>query len=143
MNYTLLPSGPIPFPKNPAIRRRRDRRVWAWAVSSLLLISLLVLVATKSSPHNSDIQYSYGTKDDACPQYSELPPLSEEARQLDEEIEKEINSDAFFQKSLKKMQGAVKIPTESFDDMGEVGEDSRWEIFGEFHDYLAEAFPLV
>jgi len=27
--------------------------------------------------------------------------------------------------------------------MGEVGEDPRWEIFGEFHDYLAEAFPLV
>ena len=33
--------------------------------------------------------------------------------------------------------------TESHDHMGPVGEDPRWEVFGPFHDYLREAFPLV
>ena len=27
--------------------------------------------------------------------------------------------------------------------MGPVGEDPRWQVFGPFHDYLLEAFPLV
>jgi Gly-Xaa carboxypeptidase len=54
-----------------------------------------------------------------------------------------IGSDEFFDKSLKRMQGAVRIPTESFDDMGPVGEDPRWDVFKEFHAYLEESFPLV
>ncbi len=33
--------------------------------------------------------------------------------------------------------------TPSFDKMGPVGEDPRWEVFGPFHDYLLKAFPLV
>ena len=33
--------------------------------------------------------------------------------------------------------------TESYDNMGSVGEDPRWQVFGPFHDYLLGAFPLV
>lgn len=33
--------------------------------------------------------------------------------------------------------------TQSFDRMGPVGQDPRWEAFGPFHDYLLKAFPLV
>ncbi|KAF8494449.1 hypothetical protein F5888DRAFT_660309 [Russula emetica] len=33
--------------------------------------------------------------------------------------------------------------TESYDNMGPVGEDERWEAFGPFHDYLKQAFPLT
>ena len=54
-----------------------------------------------------------------------------------------LGVDQFFEKSLKRMQGAVQIPTESFDDMGKVNEDPRWDIFIEFHDYLKKTFPLV
>jgi len=41
------------------------------------------------------------------------------------------------------MSGAVQIPTESYDEMGLVGQDKRWEIFGKLHDYLHETFPKV
>ena len=27
--------------------------------------------------------------------------------------------------------------------MGPVGEDERWKIFGPFHDYLVQSFPLT
>ena len=54
-------------------------------------------------------------------------------------------------------QGQVRIPpvlrfaidpddahrTESYDDMKPVGEDVRWDVFGSFHDYLLQSFPLV
>ena len=54
-----------------------------------------------------------------------------------------MRTDDFLDQSLKRMQGAVKIPTESFDDMGPVGDDPRWDIFVDFHDFLKETFPLV
>ena len=33
--------------------------------------------------------------------------------------------------------------TESYDHMEPVGVDPRWDVFGPFHDYLLESFPLV
>ena len=33
--------------------------------------------------------------------------------------------------------------TESYDYMEPVGVDPRWDVFGSFHDYLLQAFPLV
>lgn len=39
--------------------------------------------------------------------------------------------------------GAVKIPSQNYDDMGEVGKDPRWEVFADFHEYLETSFPLV
>lgn len=41
------------------------------------------------------------------------------------------------------LSGAVKIPTEGFDGMGEIGHDERWDVFAPFHDYLERSFPLV
>ncbi|TYJ52125.1 hypothetical protein B9479_007279 [Cryptococcus floricola] len=41
------------------------------------------------------------------------------------------------------LSDAVKIPTEIFDVMGEIGEDERWDVFYEFSEYLEKAFPLV
>lgn len=62
---------------------------------------------------------------------------------MEKEVKDAIDSKEFFDKSLKRMQGAVQIPTESFDDMGLVGEDERWDIFKDFHAFLEESFPLV
>lgn len=45
--------------------------------------------------------------------------------------------------SLEVWSGAVRIPTESFDDLGRVGEDPRFEVFYDFAAYLERAFPHV
>lgn len=37
----------------------------------------------------------------------------------------------------------VNHRTETYDDMGPVGSDDRWDVFGPFHDYLHAAFPLT
>ncbi|WWC93389.1 hypothetical protein V866_000223 [Kwoniella sp. B9012] len=41
------------------------------------------------------------------------------------------------------LAGAVRVPTETFDDFGKVGEDDRWDKFYKFHEYLEKSFPLV
>ncbi|TRM68974.1 carboxypeptidase S [Schizophyllum amplum] len=46
-------------------------------------------------------------------------------------------------RAINWLSGAVKVPTEVYDDMDPVGVDPQWEVFGPFHDYLAEAYPLV
>ena len=54
-----------------------------------------------------------------------------------------IASDAFRNKTIERLSGAVKVKTESFDDLGVVGEDPRWEVFYNFHKYLLATFPLI
>ena len=33
--------------------------------------------------------------------------------------------------------------TQSYDDLGPIGEDPRWEAFGPFHEYLFKAYPKM
>ncbi|KXJ93371.1 peptidase family M20/M25/M40 [Microdochium bolleyi] len=54
-----------------------------------------------------------------------------------------IDSPEFLDVAVANMAGAVKIPTESYDDMGAVGEDPRWDVLFDFADYLKKTFPLV
>lgn len=54
-----------------------------------------------------------------------------------------LNSVTFFNESISRLSGAVQIPTESFDDMGDVTVDPRWDIFKSFASYLEKSFPGV
>ncbi|KAG8701015.1 hypothetical protein FRC11_012494, partial [Ceratobasidium sp. 423] len=51
--------------------------------------------------------------------------------------------DGFEAKAAELLGGAVRIPTESFDNMGNVGDDDHWVIFDKLHKYLEEKFPRV
>ncbi|OTA59276.1 vacuolar carboxypeptidase Cps1 [Hypoxylon sp. EC38] len=44
---------------------------------------------------------------------------------------------------VQRLSAAVRVPTESYDDNGDVDEDPRWETFSEFHLVLERLFPLV
>ncbi|UNI19508.1 hypothetical protein JDV02_005690 [Purpureocillium takamizusanense] len=44
---------------------------------------------------------------------------------------------------VKRLTDAVAVPTESFDDNGDVDADPRWAVFGEFHKVLEQTFTLV
>ncbi|ODV91457.1 hypothetical protein CANCADRAFT_71203 [Tortispora caseinolytica NRRL Y-17796] len=54
-----------------------------------------------------------------------------------------FNDPKYLQRSVELLGGAVRIPTETHDDMGPLGEDSRWAVFDEFHKYLKESFPSI
>ncbi|TNY18491.1 hypothetical protein DMC30DRAFT_51975 [Rhodotorula diobovata] len=50
--------------------------------------------------------------------------------------------DAYKQRAIERLQGAVRIPTESYDDMAGP-EDPRFDIMGDLHGYLEKTFPRV
>lgn len=54
-----------------------------------------------------------------------------------------LSTDRFRNASIGRLAGSVRIPTESFDDMGPIGEDRRWDIMYAFADYLELTFPRV
>ncbi|KAI8996549.1 carboxypeptidase S [Trametes punicea] len=78
---------------------------------------------------------------DLCPQPKALHPRKHRA--LQEELERVYADETYRLKVYKALGGAIQIPTESYDDLGPVGEDSRWEPFGRLHEYLEQTFPRV
>lgn len=73
----------------------------------------------------------------SCPQVAPLPPSN------GANLTEIFGSEEFRNWSLSVLQAAVRVPTESFDDLGPVGKDPRWTIFYKFEAVLAESFPLT
>lgn len=142
-NYTLLPRGEaeaLGSEKNS----ERSSRSWSQSFSIPCLTAVLVLftlIILRSKVNND--AHSPALHVEACPQFPALEALSSNPNSLENSIQRELSSDGFFKASTKRMQGAIQIATESFDDMGEIGEDERWEVFIGFQEYLNKTFPLV
>lgn len=82
-----------------------------------------------------------GTPEAQCPQIDPLWPTkkSDALSQLEEFLD----SAKFRNESIGRLAGAVQIPSESYDDLGEVGEDERWETMFDVAAYLKKTFPAV
>ncbi|CDZ97628.1 carboxypeptidase s [Phaffia rhodozyma] len=74
-----------------------------------------------------------------CYQHEPLWPKTDFYKELD----KVWKSDAFKDQAVEWLGGAVRVETESYDGMDEVGKDGRWHKFQKFHDYLEKSYPLV
>jgi Gly-Xaa carboxypeptidase len=103
----------------------------------LLLRHYIIDNATLQWHPNSDV----ANLKSRCPQVEPLFP-SRKTKELDD-TEDYLKSAAFRDVAIERLSGAVQIPTQSYDDMGNVGVDPRWEVFNPFADYLAETFPLA
>jgi Gly-Xaa carboxypeptidase len=106
------------------------------------VISLLKNYHDYSLSTNHNLADTHSSRSKAkCPQMEPLFPgqKSEELKQMDEYLQTE----SFRNQSITRLSGAVKIPTMSFDDMGLIGEDPRWDIFYQFAEYLKDTFPLT
>lgn len=75
-----------------------------------------------------------------CAQPAPLFPSSGD--ELDRAYE-HVSSESFRNGSIIRLSGAVRIPTESFDNMGAIGEDKRWDVMYDFAEYLKNTFPKV
>jgi len=93
-----------------------------------------------------------------CPQTKPVTPIKHSA--IWESIVEKSATDEHRARTIEWLSGAVRIRyvfiilcvetsfnvtfrTESYDHMEPVGVDPRWDVFGPFHDYLLQAFPLV
>ncbi|KAJ4991929.1 peptidase family M20/M25/M40 [Stagonosporopsis vannaccii] len=126
----------------------RERSSKSWKSSKALrfvlpLIGVLALlrgyiIAGESPQWNS----STGTESRAkCRQVNPLFP-SRSTKELND-TESYLQSDDFRKLAIERLSGAVQIPTASYDDMGDVGADPRWDIFNSFENYLEKTFPLT
>ncbi|KAK4118869.1 carboxypeptidase S [Parathielavia appendiculata] len=70
------------------------------------------------------------------------PLLPSKDSKLDKVYE-HIVSSGFRNATIRRLAGAVQVKTESFDDLGPIGEDPRWDVFYTFHKYLEKTFPLI
>lgn len=110
------------------------------------LLSAAVCLLWLSQPLSSVIQ-DFGLYDDRatskkqCQQVPALWPAEDNDRV--KQAFDYLFTPAFENASIARLSGAVQIRTESYDDLGEVGEDPRWDAFYGFHEYLEATFPRI
>lgn len=138
-NQPLYP--PRPPPRRPLLNR------YSWIVAGVLLLLFIGLLAIPK-PHREGPGEDEDYDEDAPVPDSKGICLQTDVKELpDDEIARALaealDSEVYLAQSVQRLSGAVQIPTESFDDMGPVGEDPRWNIFQQFHDYLQHSYPRM
>ncbi|KAF9501781.1 carboxypeptidase S [Pleurotus eryngii] len=76
-----------------------------------------------------------------CPQTEALVPTQNNG--LWSDISALVSTDSFEKYAAELLGGAVRIRGETFDSMGPVGQDPRWKVHTNFHEYLEQAFPQI
>lgn len=126
-------------PPRPEGQRSSLRKAGHWTLLSLLIaLGLFTRFSIHGRVGFSDHKLSTSAQ---CPQVDALVPTQKSASLT--KMEDYLLSDKFRNETVARMSGAVQIPTQSYDDMGEANEDERWDIFYELAAYLEKTFPLV
>lgn len=109
----------------------------------ITLVTALVISASTYLVKRPLNGFPVGTLEDAvdlCPQADEIVP--EKNGVIWESLQQAYSTEKFKARAIDWLGGAVRIPTETFDDMGDVTEPV-WEKFLPLHDYLKDSFPLL
>ncbi|EIM87284.1 carboxypeptidase S [Stereum hirsutum FP-91666 SS1] len=139
----LLPSSSSNSPP-PNFEGKRSK----WNYLAFAVLGSLALVQTANQAGLSDTLLATigsfrteASRAELCPQEGALYPHKEYA--LFQTLTDSYGTEEFKARAIDWIAGAIQVETESYDAMGEVGEDPRWDKFADFHDYLAKAFPLT
>ena len=58
-------------------------------------------------------------------------------------VDQLFHTTSFRDLCARRLADAVKVETITYDGMGHVGDDARWEIFYRFSELLKRSFPRV
>lgn len=137
MNKDRINLKPTPAPGLPLWRLLLGTLLFLWG-SWMLRRSVVIVYHSPGTDLGAN---AHTNSKPRCPQVDPLFP-SKSSAELDD-MQTYLESDAFRSVAIERLSGAVQIPTQSYDDMDDVGDDPRWEIFFNFAEYLEETFPLV
>ncbi|KAI0443599.1 peptidase family M20/M25/M40 [Xylaria telfairii] len=129
------------LPPVPRAARRKSR--WR-SVGALMLHAIAFAVILKTSfevYRRLTAGEDPSLSQERCPQVEPLVPSQQ--RPALSEMEEYLRSDKFRDDAIERLAGAVRIPTQSYDDLGPIGEDPRWDTMYDLADYLKSTFPLV
>ncbi|CAA7267427.1 unnamed protein product [Cyclocybe aegerita] len=139
---TAAPKADAPPPNPPTRLERVKANLRAQSRNKFWLAVLAYAVFRLFYYSYTDVFIGfYASKEPLCPQADVVIP--ERASELWKALNDKISTPDFKTSAIDWLAGAVRVPTESFDNMDPVGVDPRWDAFGPFHDYLLGAFPLV
>ena len=102
-------------------QRSLPLRILATALGAWLLLNLCSLTSNPFSNHTH--KHHHDVPSQACVQADPVLPQAFNVSALVPGNEVRIR---------EWLMGAVRVPTEVFDVMGEIGEDPRWDVFYEF-----------
>lgn len=134
----ILPAGAAPQAPRPARR---------WPLVVFLCLGALYYAFALTPAR---IPFTPGDDDDApaggshpkCHQAEPLKPSADPSDAL-AAMDAHLASDAFRNETVRRMAGAIQIPSVSYDDLGPVGEDPRWDVMYDMASYLRDTFPRV
>lgn len=116
-----------------ALPRKKSRNMLKVAIAGLSLLGYYLTTYESTALDGYADLSQYGGQ---CPQIEKIIPSN--GFELDY-----FKTSEFRNLSLTRLQGSLRIPTESSEDYGLPGEDERWDIFKKQEDYFLETFPLV
>ncbi|EIW79241.1 carboxypeptidase S [Coniophora puteana RWD-64-598 SS2] len=135
----LLPGAP---PQSTASSKCKFSARYPWAKTILCVVLAATVLLKWTDAFTACHEYlAPPSVDEVCSQAQEIVP--EQNGAIWKNLTDVFGAEAFRLELAESLGGAVRIPTESFDDMGPIGEDPRWNTFGPLHDYLYSRFPLV
>lgn len=103
-------------------------------------VALLALCVTNTIPISR--HHHHSGHDDFASQCRQVDPLFPSQSSLGS-MDEYLASAQFLNTSVGRLAGAIQIATQSYDNLGPVGEDERWEVMYPFAEYLEKTFPLV
>lgn len=129
---------------SPSTPPRRSGWLRLWVGLTLLLLLRICWTMSFMSAYFPLSRHHHGDKFHAADQCRQAEPLfpTQKSAALDS-MDEYLQSTQFLNASVARLAGAVQIPSESFDGMGPVGEDPRWDVMYDLALYLERTFPLV
>ncbi|KAI1466437.1 carboxypeptidase s [Daldinia caldariorum] len=119
--------------------RPRPRSVWMTLVQ--VVFALILLGTTYNALFSSPLNHGDLNGLAYCPQVKPLLPQHDTPALS--KLDEYITSPIFLNETVVRMRGAIQIPSQSYDDLGPVGEDNRWDVMFDLAAYLERTFPLI
>ncbi|OJD16423.1 hypothetical protein AJ78_03410 [Emergomyces pasteurianus Ep9510] len=85
-------------------------------------------------------KYSPNSELGVCQQSPKLSPKNENVERF---VRDKVESPAYQKEIISKLTGIIQIPSESYDDLGVIGKDKRWEVFFKVENYIKAKYPNV
>jgi Gly-Xaa carboxypeptidase len=116
----------------------------SWFVAFALVVAFIALLRNPIPSSSSTLSwlesYGPGTPSEICKQVTALSPTN---KQVEDYVRDKVGSAEYQREIIEKLSGIIQIPSESYDDLGPIGEDDRWDIFFQVEDYLIHTYPTV
>ncbi|POY76341.1 hypothetical protein BMF94_0537 [Rhodotorula taiwanensis] len=134
-----LPISAAPLSSSDAQTPASPKTSYRHRLAALAL--LLPLAFWLSFPRGGSLAPSAGCPHDRA---SKVPacPVQPSPRSVGEDWDP-VKDEDYRKLAIERFSGAIKVPTESYDDFGTPDDDPRIDKFAAFHQYLESTFPRV